>query len=223
MGAVPAVLDDFESDAMCVSCMTLFWASRNRVRLSVLGAIFCAKNAQAPVRSRRYPEGMERFTELPVSLPGLHAVILGVYAVAALVSRLPSGRLAEARHADRWMIAACLVFAGTLMLYPVATAPWQVWSVRIVHGLPRLGAAGQCPRGRGGRARRLARLCEPPARRPLSGALRQARQGRCRLLAWPGLLIGTVIKRTERKHVVEVVRRMARASGGTSPPASRLD
>ena len=36
-----------------------------------------------------------------------------------------------------------------------------------------------------------------------------ARQGRCRLLAWPGLLIGTVIKRTERKHVVEVVRRMA--------------
>jgi len=40
-------------------------------------------------------------------------------------------------------------------------------------------------------------------------ALRQARQGRCRLLAWPGLLIGTVIKRTERKHVVEVVRRMA--------------
>jgi transposase-like protein len=40
-------------------------------------------------------------------------------------------------------------------------------------------------------------------------ALRQARQGRCRLLAWPGLLIGTVIKRTECKHVVEVVRRMA--------------
>lgn len=40
-------------------------------------------------------------------------------------------------------------------------------------------------------------------------ALRQARQGRCRLLAWPGSLIGTVIKRTERKHVVEVVRRLA--------------
>lgn len=50
-------------------------------------------------------------------------------------------------------------------------------------------------------------------------ALRQARQGRCRLLAWPGLLIGTVIKRTERKHVVEVVRRMA-ASVWRNEPSS---
>jgi IS1 family transposase len=46
-----------------------------------------------------------------------------------------------------------------------------------------------------------------------------ARQGRCRLLAWPGLLIGTVIKRTERKHVVEVVRRMA-ASVWRNEPSS---
>src|SRR5260370_32151485 len=44
-----------------------------------------------------------------------------------------------------------------------------------------------------------------------------ARQGRCRLLAWPGLLIGTVIKRTERKHVVEVVRRMAAAVWRNEP------
>lgn len=50
-------------------------------------------------------------------------------------------------------------------------------------------------------------------------ALRQARQGRCRLLAWPGLLIGTVIKRTEHKHVVEVVRRMA-ASVWRNEPSS---
>ena len=52
-------------------------------------------------------------------------------------------------------------------------------------------------------------------------ALRQARQGRCRLLAWPGLRIGTVIKRTERKHVVEVVRRMA-ASVWRNEPSSFL-
>lgn len=46
-----------------------------------------------------------------------------------------------------------------------------------------------------------------------------ARQGRCRLLAWPGLLIGTGIKRTERKRVAEVVRRMA-ASVWRNEPSS---
>src|SRR5687768_1066280 len=43
-------------------------------RLSVLGTPLGAKNAQAPMSPRHYPALMERFTELPVSLPGLHAV-----------------------------------------------------------------------------------------------------------------------------------------------------
>jgi len=73
-GAVPALLGDFEADPMCLSCMTSFCAPRDRMRLSVLGGIFPAKNAQAPARSSHYHERMDRFTELPVSLPGLHAV-----------------------------------------------------------------------------------------------------------------------------------------------------
>jgi len=36
----------------------------------------------------------------------------------------------------------------------------------------------------------------------------RAGRGRCRLLAWPELLIGTVIKRTQKKRVVQVARRM---------------
>lgn len=36
----------------------------------------------------------------------------------------------------------------------------------------------------------------------------RAGPGRSRLLAWPEILIGTVIKRTQKKRVVEVVRRM---------------
>lgn len=37
---------------------------------------------------------------------------------------------------------------------------------------------------------------------------RGGKRGRCRLEAWPELLIGTVIKRTKKKQVGEVVRRM---------------
>jgi IS1 family transposase len=46
--------------------------------------------------------------------------------------------------------------------------------------------------------RRAFREKEPP----------RAGRGRSRLLAWPEILIGTVIKRTQKKHVVEVLRRM---------------
>ena len=38
-GAVPALLGDFEADAMCLSCMTSFCGPRDRMRLSVLGGI----------------------------------------------------------------------------------------------------------------------------------------------------------------------------------------
>jgi IS1 family transposase len=37
-------------------------------------------------------------------------------------------------------------------------------------------------------------------------------RGRCGLQAWPDLLIGTVIKKTAKKRVVEVIRRMAQGT-----------
>ena len=73
VGAVPALFD-VELELMRVSLMAPLCGSSARMRLSVLGAIFSAKNAQAPTSSRDYPRTMDRFTELPVSLPGLHAV-----------------------------------------------------------------------------------------------------------------------------------------------------
>jgi transposase-like protein/IS1 family transposase len=39
------------------------------------------------------------------------------------------------------------------------------------------------------------------------------RSGRCRLQAWPEILIGTVLKKTAKKRVVEVIRRMAQGTG----------
>ncbi len=36
--------------------------------------------------------------------------------------------------------------------------------------------------------------------------------GRCHLHAWPEILLGTVIKKTAKKHVVEVIRRMAQGN-----------
>jgi transposase-like protein/IS1 family transposase len=44
-------------------------------------------------------------------------------------------------------------------------------------------------------------------------------RGRCPLQAWPDLLIGTVIKKTAKKRVVEVIRRMAQ---GTREQANKV-
>jgi IS1 family transposase len=41
---------------------------------------------------------------------------------------------------------------------------------------------------------------------------RAGKRGRCQLQAWPEIVIGTVIKKTARKHVVEVIRRMAQGT-----------
>src|SRR5262249_5310448 len=41
---------------------------------------------------------------------------------------------------------------------------------------------------------------------------RDGKPGRCQLQAWPEVLIGTVIKRTQMKHVVEVIRRMTQGA-----------
>jgi MFS family permease len=67
-------------------------------------------------------------------------VLVSLYSVACLVSRVPSGRLADGPQAHRWLVASCLVFACVLLAYPVAVAPWAFWSVRILHGLS-FGAA----------------------------------------------------------------------------------
>jgi hypothetical protein len=45
------------------------------------------------------------------------------------------------------------------------------------------------------------------------------RRGRCTLQAWPEILIGTVIKKTAKKRVVEVIRRMAQ---GTLEQANKV-
>lgn len=41
---------------------------------------------------------------------------------------------------------------------------------------------------------------------------RPGKRGRCRLQAWPEIVIGTVTKKTAKHHVVEVIRRMAQGT-----------
>ena len=48
---------------------------------------------------------------------------------------------------------------------------------------------------------------------------RAGKRGRCHLQAWPEIVSGTVIKKTAKKHVVEVIRRMAQ---GTIEQAEEL-
>lgn len=48
---------------------------------------------------------------------------------------------------------------------------------------------------------------------------RAGKQGRCQLRAWPEIVIGTLIKKTAKHHVVEVIRRMAQ---GTLEQAEEL-
>jgi MFS family permease len=74
---------------------------------------------------------------LPLSSIGL---LLAVYAVTSLLSRLPAGRLADGRQARRWFMAGCLVLSASLALYPVAVEAWAFAAVRGVHGLA-FGAA----------------------------------------------------------------------------------
>ena len=67
-------------------------------------------------------------------------LLVSVYAVAALISRVPSGRFAEGSHARRWFVLSSAVFALALASYPVATAAWSFALVRATHGLA-FGAA----------------------------------------------------------------------------------
>ena len=83
--------------------------------------------ASAYVRSLGYP----------LSAIGL---IVALYSVASLASRLPSARLADSQSANQWLLGACLVFTVSLALYPFARDPLALWAVRILHGLS-FGAA----------------------------------------------------------------------------------
>jgi MFS family permease len=62
-------------------------------------------------------------------------LIVSLYSIASLVSRLPSAHLADGRRADAWLYAACALNAATFAVYPFATAPAPLWIVRILHGL----------------------------------------------------------------------------------------
>ena len=62
-------------------------------------------------------------------------LLVSLYSIASLLSRMPAARLADGHAAHRWLLSACAVFAVSLALYPIATEPWALWSVRLLHGL----------------------------------------------------------------------------------------
>src|SRR5260370_32440960 len=62
-------------------------------------------------------------------------VLVSLYSIASLVSRLPAARLADGPRAHQWLLGSCVVFALSLALYPIALEPWALWSVRLLHGL----------------------------------------------------------------------------------------
>lgn len=71
---------------------------------------------------------------------GQIGLIVALYSIASLASRLPSARLADSKSANQWLIAACAVFTVSLALYPLAQEPAALWTVRILHGVS-FGAA----------------------------------------------------------------------------------
>jgi MFS family permease len=67
-------------------------------------------------------------------------LIVALYSVASLASRLPSARLADGKSAHAWLVASCIIFTATLAVYPLATQTWALTTVRILHGMS-FGAA----------------------------------------------------------------------------------
>lgn len=61
-------------------------------------------------------------------------VLLAVYSVTALLSRMPAGRMADGRWARQWFFASCALFAVMLLLYPLAQEAWSFLLVRALHG-----------------------------------------------------------------------------------------
>lgn len=62
-------------------------------------------------------------------------VLVGVLAVASLLSRIPAGRAADGRRARTWFVAACGLQAVAVAAYPFAPAAWAIVLARLVHGL----------------------------------------------------------------------------------------
>ena len=62
-------------------------------------------------------------------------LLVSLYSIASLASRLPAARLADGRRAHGFLLAACATFTLALALYPVATQPYALWAVRLLHGV----------------------------------------------------------------------------------------
>lgn len=67
----------------------------------------------------------------PLSSIGL---LVGVFAVASLLSRVPAGQMANRPSARRWYAAACVVVVGSLACYPLAPNAPLFLAVRLAHG-----------------------------------------------------------------------------------------
>lgn len=61
-------------------------------------------------------------------------VLVGLIAVASLLSRIPAGRAADGRHARTWFIISSGVLAISVAAYPFATAVWAIVLARLAHG-----------------------------------------------------------------------------------------
>lgn len=68
----------------------------------------------------------------PVSMIG---VLVSLFSIAAFLSRLPTGLVYRGRRAIGLMHLFLALFATSTALYPVATAPLLLWSVRFMNGL----------------------------------------------------------------------------------------
>ncbi len=62
-------------------------------------------------------------------------LLVSLYSITSLASRLPAARLADGQRANQSLIGACALLAASLALYPYAREPWALWAVRLLHGL----------------------------------------------------------------------------------------
>jgi MFS family permease len=77
------------------------------------------------------PLYMDRLGFAPTAV----GLLVSVYAVASLISRLPAGALYRGHRARRLQYASLLAVIGTSLLYPLATTAGELMVVRALHGL----------------------------------------------------------------------------------------
>ncbi|MBI2756063.1 MAG: MFS transporter [Chloroflexi bacterium] len=101
------------------------WGEPGRANAAVfllnIGEAVASTLTAAYLRSRGYP----------LSEIGL---LVGAYAVASLISRIPAGKLADRPTSRRWFTLACVFTAGTFALYPFAPGAAWFLAVRLLHG-----------------------------------------------------------------------------------------